>query len=474
MKDSKLIKAIEKLSKSDLKRFREFVYSPFFNKRKTVTDLFDFIEKYAPNFEHKKLTQEYASKYIFPEEPYNPDAIIKLQSRLFKLLELFIYHHFKSEKLPDKEIALMQFYDENSLSTHFKNIYKRVQKVQQDYPYRDALYHYHQFRIEENYHMYLAGKYDDGKGDIHYEEVTKMLEIFYLSEKLTQLCLMINRQGTAKIDYNMVLMKEILNFLQNSEYKEIPVIALWHEALLLLTDKKIEHYIKLKNLLKEHGVTINTLEQRMLYTYLENCSKSFFPVRQQYYEELFDRYKMQLEDGVMYINGFLLPVIFRNIVTVALNLNQLDWIAQFLDHNKDKIAPEYKGREDPYNYCLARLYCKQSKFDAVLDIIDNPSFNDTKFGVRVLRTQVYYEKRKTHASMFEDMINSFRRFLFAQQKFTPNDQIQPYRDFVNIINKIYNTLRKDQQRLDDIEQQINETPILPEGAWLLEKLNELR
>jgi len=43
MKNTRLIKVIETFSKSDLKKLKEFVHSPFFRASKTERDLFDFI-----------------------------------------------------------------------------------------------------------------------------------------------------------------------------------------------------------------------------------------------------------------------------------------------------------------------------------------------------------------------------------------------------------------------------------------------
>ncbi len=187
-----------------------------------------------------------------------------------------------------------------------------------------------------------------------------------------------------------------------------------------------------------------------------------------------DLYSKQLDDEVIYIDGYLLPRIFKNIVTVALRLGHLDWTEQFLENNKDKIVPEYENREDVYSYSLAQLYFKQQKIDDVLDVLNRTVFNDiyTKMDIRRMYLKVYYEME--YDDMLEDMVNSFRVFLTSHQDVIPAVHIQAHRDFTNIIYNIYRTMEKDTKRITNIENQIDEINVLPERSWLSEKLEALK
>ena len=169
-----------------------------------------------------------------------------------------------------------------------------------------------------------------------------------------------------------------------------------------------------------------------------------------------------------------MPTIFKNIVTVALRLGHLDWTETFLEKNKDKIAPEYEGREDVYSYSLAQLYFKQKKYDDVLGLLNQTVFNDiyTKMDVRRMYMKVYYEME--YSDMFEDMVNSFRSFLHESQHVIPAVHIQAHRDFVNVAYNTYRTMKKDKERIEKITEQIAGIQILPEKTWLLEKLERLR
>lgn len=474
MKNSKLIKVVEKFSKSELKRLRNFVYSPYFNNDKKVQLLFDFIYEYAPDFNHKKFTADNAMLIFNSESKCDDATLIKLQSRLFKVIEMFI-HHELTQDFSDVDLSLMKFYNRENLTTNFKNAHKKAQKEQDNQPFRNADYYHRQFLIENEYDLFLTGKFENSTGEMNHQRVADRLDTFYLARKLDILCQMHNRQRIVNVNYNMAMLDEILALLQTSDYAKVPVIALWHQALLLLTNTdNSAHYYNLKKLLAQHENLMNNLERRMLYTYLENTLRHVSKDRNQYYKELFDLYDTQLNNNLLYIDGFLLPNIFKNIVTVALALNHVEWTVNFLDKNQYKIAPEYENREDVYSYCLARLYFEQNKFDSVLGVLNQMVFNDIsiKMDVRRIYLGVYYEKKMDIS--FEGMVSSFRKFLTKNQETVSSLHIQANRDFINVINKIYNTLKKDQEKLNDIEQQISVIKILPQKAWLLEKLEELR
>lgn len=474
MKSTKLIKVIEKFSKSDMRRLKEFVHSPFFRAGKTERDLFDFIYKYAPDFKHKKFTPEYAASHVFPNEQYDSSALIKAQSRLFKLVELFIYYSIKNNSLPEFELVLMKFYERENLPSQVESAYKKFQKKQEVFPHRDLAYYYNQLVVEEQYSDFLARKFEDSRGDVHHQRVLGTLDVFYLRAKLIQMCQVANREQGAKISYEVMMTDEITSFLPDSKYIEIPIIKIWYTAFLLLKSaEKNEYYTQLSQLLETHKKLLDKTDKRVLYTYLENSAQMVFQ-GETYYAALWKLYSTQLENEVIYIEGYLLPMIFKNIVTVALRLGHLDWTETFLEKNKDKIAPEYEGREDVYSYSLAQLYFIQKKYDDVLSVLNQMIFNDsyTKMDVRRMYMKVYYEME--YGDMFEDIVNSFRTFLHENQHVIPALHIQAHRDFVNVAYNTYRTMKKDTERIEKIVEQITDIQILPEKTWLLEKLEVLR
>lgn len=56
--DGKLVSLLKTFSKIELNRLKDFIYSPYFNKQKYVTGMFDEIIKHYPEFSSENFTKE--------------------------------------------------------------------------------------------------------------------------------------------------------------------------------------------------------------------------------------------------------------------------------------------------------------------------------------------------------------------------------------------------------------------------------
>jgi len=65
MKDSKLISLFSTFEKKEWRRFREFLESPYFNKRKDIVKLYQYIASLAPDFPEAKLNNAFVFKKYF-------------------------------------------------------------------------------------------------------------------------------------------------------------------------------------------------------------------------------------------------------------------------------------------------------------------------------------------------------------------------------------------------------------------------
>ncbi len=475
MHNSKLIIILRSLSASHLKQFRDFVASPFFNKNDKLIILYAYLYKYQPDFTHKKLQEAQVVKHIFGRQTPNKDALAKLSSKLLKLLEQFIaYQKIAAQPLIGK-LELLNFYDQQNLTTPFNNTFNNIKKLQNQYPYQDSRYFYNQLLIEIQYSQHLSTKKDTGTDDVNFEAINSTLDQFYLRAKLEQLCLMINRQRTTQFDYTFLMKDKLMDTLAQSPYLQVPVINIWYQALQLLTQAQNKtHYLALKQQLQEHTLILAPNEIRILYTYLENTSASIFKDAMERYQELFSLYQPQLQQQVIYTNGYLLPPIFRNIVTVALRLQKLKWLDVFLIQHENKIIPEYQDREDMYRLCKAMLSFEQNNYEQTLDLLNTLACDNifTKMDERRIRLKIYYELN--YENLFEDLINSFRKFMVDNKNKIASAHVQANRDFINFAYQLYKTIPKQHKTINLLETNMKNTQILPEKSWLLEKIEQLK
>ena len=70
MKNSQIIKLLRTFDPKEIRRFSEFISSPYFNKNKNVIKLYEVIRKAYPDFEQEKFTKENVFSKIFPGKKY--------------------------------------------------------------------------------------------------------------------------------------------------------------------------------------------------------------------------------------------------------------------------------------------------------------------------------------------------------------------------------------------------------------------
>ena len=91
MQKTKLVEVIQGLNDKEIKRFDEYVNSPFFNKNDKVIELLKFLRKYHPNFDNSRFTKENAYKAVFgARQKFNVQKLRNIMSQLFKLLEAYL------------------------------------------------------------------------------------------------------------------------------------------------------------------------------------------------------------------------------------------------------------------------------------------------------------------------------------------------------------------------------------------------
>ncbi len=472
LSETRLIKMLLGFSKADLKQFADFVKSPYFNKNEHLVRLYTFILKYAPHFKHPKFTFEAAFHYLFPDQTYKKEAIIKLCSKLMKLAEKFVIQQQMNDKELKSKLVLLTYYNKANQNDLFESLLKNTRKLNEGGGLRNSQYYKLLFEMESEYAHFLSAKLDDRKGDVNFQATTHSLDVYYLSQKLEQLCQMKNRQQTVSFPYRFDLMEEIMSFLPQSIYYEIPIIQIWYTAFLLLHQPTIAHYQGLKKLIQQHHQLVAIQEKRVLYTYLENSSAQLMG-RVERYVELFDLYQLQLQDQTLYSNGYLQPTIFRNIITVALKLKENDWAEQFLKDQQALIMPDYVEKEDMVSFCKALILFEQEKYEEALDFLNLLKYNNvyTKLDERRVRLKVYYELE--FEDPFDDLINSFRKFISKNKAQINEVYIDLNRNFINAINairKLTYEIENQEIKRNELVAEIKEIQLIAEKDWLLEKL----
>ncbi|MGB0840474.1 MAG: hypothetical protein ACPGXL_10050 [Chitinophagales bacterium] len=476
MQNSKLVETIRTFSHKQRERFKDFLNSPFFNKNEKLVQFYTYLLRYAPTFSHKNLAKQVVFMHIFPDKKFNDLKLRHLMSDLLKMLERFITHTTLETNDVEIGLKLISYYNDNGLNRHVNDNLKSTRKTNRKSPYRNAQFFYNQFSIEREEATFLSTS-GGRTGNFNLQETVNELDRFYMIQKLALSCTKVNLTNNAATQFDSFLLEEIIQLVESQKFEETPALQIYYHAYLMLKEEDTErHFTAFKELIVEHSDLFPFEEAIGLYTYAKNfCIWNINAGKQTYYDELFELYQSEVtrqshESNVVGIT----PGNFKNIVTVGLRLGKFDWVKQFIEDHKENIDATYP--QDVANYNMAQVFFYQEDYDSAIDLLGQ-KYDDPFFEIdsRKLLIKIFYETQEW--IVLDNVLNTLRVFIHRNRKIA-NRYKSSNRNFLNILFKI--TKARDKARskgkvvYDKIEKLINETSLLAERKWLLEKLKELR
>jgi hypothetical protein len=126
MKDSKLIKTLIHLDKTERNRFKKFLMSPFFNSDENLVSIFDFIEIHINKNSNELPEKQVLWKKIFRGIPFDDIRLRKYFSDLFKLLTKFLSFDFYQRDPLVQDLFLLEVINERKLTNLSKSSVKNA------------------------------------------------------------------------------------------------------------------------------------------------------------------------------------------------------------------------------------------------------------------------------------------------------------------------------------------------------------
>ncbi|MEZ4690414.1 MAG: hypothetical protein R3A12_09625 [Ignavibacteria bacterium] len=133
MPETLLIKFLKSLNQNEIRQFRDFIYSPSFNKNAKLTELFELHYRHYPDFDSEELSDNMLFEKIFKDEAYQYSKIKNLISDLFGLGKEFLAFSSFRKNQNIKEKFLMSELRLRTLDTAFENAYKICRKTSGKY-----------------------------------------------------------------------------------------------------------------------------------------------------------------------------------------------------------------------------------------------------------------------------------------------------------------------------------------------------
>lgn len=465
MYTSKLVDIFYRLSKSQLRGLRKFVQSPYHNKREDVIALFELLYK-TPLENRIALRKEKAFPKIFGKKKYSSDQMDYSMSFLFKVIEQFLVYENATEDKIQVQIALMEEYRKLGLSKHFQQSLKIAEQYQEESKFRDIDYHEKAFQIELQQYEFLAVKQRDASKNL--QELSTMLDLRFLAQKLRDACRLLAHQAVAKQQYNFGVLNALLPYFDEMpEVLTHPAIALYYyyyQAAISETESE-SYFQKFKTTFFDSTELFEQEELQDLYTLALNyCVRRVNVGQTEYEKELFEFYDVGLKLKILIDNDIISQFKFNNITKLALRLGKIDWTEMFIETYKKFVEPQY--HETYIHNAYSMLYFAQGKYEETMIRLQQVDYKELFITIdaKVLLMKVYYKLGEHDA--LESLLNSFKVFLRRKDIMAYHQEI--YKNFIRMMEKLINLPPFNRAAKEKLYKEIEGTKV--EKKWLLEQL----
>jgi len=302
MTNNLLVQTLETFDKKELNQLAVYLESPFQKVPKPIFACFTYLKD---TLKKKKTPNKIdLHQYIFGKtSPYQDHKIRLLISDLLKMVENYIGEQAQKAQPIDQQILLAKFYRKNGLEKHFHRVQKKTITQLDKLPYRNHAYYAAKNHLEwEQFEWNSSKKRDLG---VNLQELGANFDIAYFSAKLRQACFLKAQQAFYNVEYDFEWVEQILAYIEQKDWKDIPAISLYVNAYLLSAHPEAESlFSNLKKQILEYGQLFPPEEIQDIYLLAINyCIKKINNGERQYANESLNLYKKGLEIGCFFEKG---------------------------------------------------------------------------------------------------------------------------------------------------------------------------
>lgn len=471
MQNSKLLQLLQSFNKTEWRLCAKFVRSPYFNEQEKIVELFDYLQEAAPRFASKRIAKETVYQHLFPNKAYRNIRIRQLMSSLCGLVEEFLIYEEQKKEKEYNQLQLAKAYRQRSLTKLFDRAIKDLQKSQQKRLSKNADYFFAEWRIYTELKQQIEAQHKRNV-EPFLQELSDSLDAFYLIHKLKLCYEALNYQRFAPKEYQLNLLKEVRQHLKENTYPSIPAIGIFYRGLnTLMEEGNEENFEELKRLLMTHFKEFDISETQDMFVMAHNycirqANKSGGEIDAAF-RRLFDLYQFEIENDVFLEDGWLSPFVYKNAVTIGLQLQDYEWVENFIHQYKERVAED--ARERLFSYNLARLYFMKKRFEDIIPLLNRVDYKEVflELSAKTILLQTYLELEEYTALMA--FLDSFSAFIHRKKSL--KSRRKPYLNLIKYTRKFI-SYQHQTDKLQKIYTDIQSTKFLTEKGWLLEKVRQ--
>ncbi|MEM1322439.1 MAG: hypothetical protein AAGG75_19405 [Bacteroidota bacterium] len=478
MHNSKLIAFLKALNTKELTALGQYIRSPYFFSGRPpgrAIQLLDYLRGHHPQFQGPALNKAQVFQHLYPNQVFRPKKIDLLMSQLFKIVERFIIQHFQTTHPIDQQLTLAQFFRRKGMDQYGRKNRDKMQKQQQATLRRGDQYFHHQFRIAKELMLEKSSR-GLRDSDLNLPEVHHQLDLYYLVNKLELACHLLaqnKHHRPVELGDAITLLDQLRPLLKKGRFDEVPLIKLYFEIYRWLREGKAppENFVAS---LRGQGPYLPMDQLKSIHAFYRNdCVHRYNGNQTTYLPQLFEIYRLSLEEGLLFNQGGLLQSTLQNLVRLGLKMKEYDWVYNFLQAYSDKII-DTNNPQEVYANNLARYYFALREFDKALDCLSQ-DYEDTyyKISAKLIEIKIYYEQQ---SELLDYKIQAFKVYLHRiSNTLLPELHKLGFKHFIDLLKQIcHPSTWRNKERIDKLLAKLEARKVLAERDWLKEKLRALQ
>lgn len=481
MHNSKLLNIFSSLNDDEITAFEVFLGSQT-KENSNVYQLFEIIKAARPNYEYKHLEKQQVYKKIFKNSNYKDIKVRELMSALTKYVEQFLSVNESTKNEFYTALALLNQYRKKQLNNLYAQQVKNVEKMLEEDPYLNA----ELFKRKQLLANSQNDFFEQQQIRTHDEALSiknENLDKYYFSTKLKNLCELLNRENILNEKYEKTLEEEIITTVEKhkKQYLDVPSVQCYYEIYLLLQSKNDEkQYLKTFNTINKYQKAFEDGELKSLYSYLINyCIQHVNKGLNEFTPKLFELQKTLLQNKILLENGWLSHISYRNIVSIAIKLNEYIWAEKFIENYKIKIAE--KHRENAYNLSASNLLYAKNNYEETIILLNQVEFTDVYYACTAKFTllKAYYALQEWET--LDYFVSAFQLYLKRNKEISSSFK-KSSENFIKYFKKLllvkkqidYKENSYLSKKVNDLNQAIATEKIMANKTWLQEEISKIK
>lgn len=481
MQNSSLLKILKSFSADEMKEFRNFIISPFFNKNKNTVKLFDYIKKHHPEFKSEKLSKDYIHKKLFGEENYGENFLRTAAFNLNKLAEDYLaLKRFRRNSIK-ADISLLEELNERKLGRNFLKLHEQLLKDLEKSTKNNSDYFLNKYQIQLQYEIYMDWSRFMQKNlksfSENYGEVSDSLTNYFLIKMLNRYRFIHEKKFWFPMKFDSDFPELLIDFLlkKKNKFMDYPKVRLHVYEILLHREQKHEYFLELKEMLNDTEV-LSRSERYSLHNILQSyCIRRIFSGRENYFEERFHLYKKAVEQGLYAATEHLYidDLFFLNAVNTAIQQDEMQWAEKFIKDHQDQLSPENK--KIVCNLALSRFYFEEGKYEEAKALLSEAfavKHIQFKYPYRDLILMINYELSDFLQLSYQT--DSYAHFIKKYRNEQSSERHERIINFLKFFTKLYKLKENpDKERIISFEEELSRTYNIMERRWFMKKVKEL-